>query len=115
MAKPLKAKFGGRVRQIRKVFGWTQEQLAERAGLDYKYIGAVERGERNLSMDNIEKIAKGFAIEPYQLFLFTLENGKLQDENSASKTKLYDLIDKCDPKSRTLLLKISEDIAQWQE
>lgn len=113
MAESLKKKFGQRVRQIRQSLGWTQEQFAERAGLDHKYAGAVERGERNLTISNIEKIAKGFSIEPYQLFLFSLEKGRLQNQVDISKEKIYDLFERCDEKTRTLLLKISQDVASW--
>ncbi|MBB2187847.1 helix-turn-helix domain-containing protein [Gluconacetobacter liquefaciens] len=40
---------GQRIRDLRKNIGWTQEELAERAGIDRSYIGGVERGERNLT------------------------------------------------------------------
>ena len=39
--------FGARVRQLRRAQGWSQETLAERAGLHWTYVGSVERGERN--------------------------------------------------------------------
>ena len=53
---------GQRIRQLRKARDWTQQELAERAGLDYKYVGAIERGERNIALKNIEKIAQGLGI-----------------------------------------------------
>jgi transcriptional regulator with XRE-family HTH domain len=40
---------GRRIREERKVLGWTQEELADNAGIDRSYIGGVERGERNLT------------------------------------------------------------------
>ena len=49
--------FGERVRDIRKIQGLSQEKLAEKADLHNTYIGGIERGERNLSLKNIEKIA----------------------------------------------------------
>lgn len=50
--------FGEKVRSFRKEKGWSQEELAKRAGLHRTYIGSIERSERNVSLINIEKIAK---------------------------------------------------------
>jgi transcriptional regulator with XRE-family HTH domain len=47
---------GTRIRAIRNAKGLTQQNLADASGLDYRYIGALERGERNFSMDTLEKV-----------------------------------------------------------
>lgn len=60
--------FGDRVREIRKAQGLSQEELAERADLHNTYIGGVERGERNLSLKSIEKIAQALKT-PINIFL----------------------------------------------
>ena len=52
-----KCKSTGRVRSAREAHGWSQEQLAEKAHLDRTYIGGVERGERNLALLNVNKLA----------------------------------------------------------
>jgi len=62
--------FGTRLRVLRDRAGLTQERLAFRAGMDRSYIGQVERGEVNLSIDNIAKIAKGLRVHPAELFDF---------------------------------------------
>lgn len=51
-----------RVRALRLARGWTQEQLAERAGVHEKFLGAVERGERNVTLRNIARIARGLGV-----------------------------------------------------
>lgn len=61
--------FGEWVRELRKAQGLSQEELAERAGLHYTYIGGVERGERNLSLKSIEKIVSALRIDIRDLFV----------------------------------------------
>jgi transcriptional regulator with XRE-family HTH domain len=56
------ARFGTRVRDLRKAKGFSQEVFAEQCGLDRTYIGGVERGERNLSLENIALIAKALGL-----------------------------------------------------
>ena len=61
--------FASNVKYYRKERGYSQEHLAELSGLHRTYISALEREKRNISIDNIEKIAKALDIEPYQLLL----------------------------------------------
>ncbi len=49
--------FGRRIRDARDAHEWTQDELASRAGLDRTYVGAIERGERNVALLNINKLA----------------------------------------------------------
>lgn len=60
-------KFGNNLRLIRKDKGLSQEALADIAGLHRTYIGAIERGEQNVSLDNINKVAKALHIKPSSL------------------------------------------------
>jgi len=55
-------RFGNRVRELRKKKGLSQEGLALESGLDRSYVGGVERGERNISQENIEKLAKALGV-----------------------------------------------------
>lgn len=54
--------FGDKVKELRKANRWSQQELAKRAGLHRTYIGSIERSERNVSLINIEKIAKALNI-----------------------------------------------------
>lgn len=64
----IKTFFGGRVRELRKARGWSQEDFAFRVGLDRSYVGGVERGERNISLENIALIAAALEISVSELF-----------------------------------------------
>ncbi|MBI3652956.1 MAG: helix-turn-helix transcriptional regulator [Acidobacteria bacterium] len=64
-----KVAFGERLRQLRKDAGLSQEGLAHKAELDRSYVGAVERGEVNISLINIGILAKAIGVQPYQLLL----------------------------------------------
>jgi ribosome-binding protein aMBF1 (putative translation factor) len=55
-------RFGERVRELRKECGWSQEELALECGLDRTYMGGIERGERNVALRNIEKIADALGL-----------------------------------------------------
>jgi transcriptional regulator with XRE-family HTH domain len=68
-----KAAFGARVKAIRENRGYSQERLAELASLHRTYIGGVERGERNLSLVNIWRIADALGVSPCALFAATVE------------------------------------------
>lgn len=60
--------FGLRVRQLRTERGWSQEAFADRCGLHRTYIGSIERGEQNLSLVNIEKLAATLGVSLAELF-----------------------------------------------
>ena len=58
----VQVRFGERLRQVRSKKGISQEKLAERAGLHRTYVSSVERGERNISLVNIEKLAEALGV-----------------------------------------------------
>ena len=64
----LLASFGNRVRALRLAAEISQEELAMRAGLDRTYVGGVERGERNLTLVNISRLADALGVHPRDLF-----------------------------------------------
>lgn len=68
MKETIQKRFGSKVRRHRNLLGLSQEELAFRSGLHRTYIGGIERGERNPTLFNIEKIAKALEVKPHDLF-----------------------------------------------
>jgi len=60
--------FGRRLAALRKERGWSQERLALESGLARSYLGGVERGQRNIALLNILKLARTLECEPGELF-----------------------------------------------
>jgi transcriptional regulator with XRE-family HTH domain len=67
--RSVKSRFGNTLRQLRDERGYSQEELAERAELHRNYVGGVERGERNVALENIVKLAKALSVPPADLFV----------------------------------------------
>lgn len=63
-------KFGKKIRQLRIDCGYSQERLGEITGLDRTYISGIERGVRNPSLKNIEKLAKALSVKVSELVDF---------------------------------------------
>lgn len=68
MSKTTLEKFGERVREKRRKLGLSQEELAARAGVHRTYIGMIERAEKNITLGNIEKIAKALGVRIAEFF-----------------------------------------------
>ena len=63
----LRLRLGHAIRRLRKDARYSQESFADRCGVHRTYMGAVERGETNISLANIERIARGLRLTPAQL------------------------------------------------
>lgn len=77
---------GNRVRAIRNAKGLTQQNLADLSGLDYRYIGAIERGERNFSIDTLEKVLVALKISLFELAYLGIE----QSEKESARWEAVD-------------------------
>jgi transcriptional regulator with XRE-family HTH domain len=67
--------FAANVRRLRVSVGLSQEALAGRAGLHRTYVSSIERGERNVSIQNIFRIAKALGVDPRELLAADKKNG----------------------------------------
>jgi transcriptional regulator with XRE-family HTH domain len=66
--------FAINLRNARRNQGMSQETLAELAGLHRTYVGAIERGERNVSVDNMERLATAVGHQLYELLMAEVQN-----------------------------------------
>lgn len=64
----MRIRFGKALRARRRKLGLSQEEFADLCGLDRTYVGGIERGERNLALVNIEKLARAFKVSLSDLF-----------------------------------------------
>ncbi|MMZ62929.1 anaerobic benzoate catabolism transcriptional regulator [compost metagenome] len=81
---------GEQVRIIRKSKNYTQEQLGEKVGLPQPYIGGIERGERNISLDTLERILEALEVSPGEFFRGYNDNYFSENEK-AKETVLINL------------------------
>lgn len=86
-------RFGGRLRTIRKAAKISQEDAAEKAHLNAKYLGELERGEKKPSFDVILALAKALNTSPAALFHFEKE----ETDERVLRKKIEALIGKCNP------------------
>lgn len=64
----IRERFGFAVKDRREALGWTQEEFAERAGIHRTYLSDIERGTRNVSLVNIERVATALSLKISELF-----------------------------------------------
>lgn len=105
---------GGRIKEIRKDRGLSQDQLGEKSGFHFSYIGGVERGERNVSLENLAKIAEALNVSLAQLFLFS--RGESNDEKEIVLSEVIGLLQNQDVTNirmaRNVLLEIFSTISE---
>ncbi len=105
--------FGARVRALRLARGLTQQQLAERVEMDWKNLGTIERGQRNVTLGIVARLAEGLAVEPLQLFMFD-RPGIAQEEDIAAAW-LTERLRSFEPRSRALMSAIFRQIVRLAE
>ena len=64
----IKQRFGIKIKELRKLRGLSQEKLANLAEIDRTYLPTIEKGERNVSIEVVEKLARGLDVKVKDLF-----------------------------------------------
>ena len=82
MANEILKLVGQRIRSLRKERGMSQEQLGEKGGFHYSYIGQVERGEKNVSLLNLAKISAALEVSLSQVFTYLDREEKRTDSEN---------------------------------
>lgn len=72
----LQARFGKAVQRLRKQAGYSQEAFADAVGVHRTYMGTIERGEKNISLRNIERLAAALGLSPGQLLSAADDEGQ---------------------------------------
>ena len=67
MSRDLRRALGSNIKRIRALNGLSQEQFADRTGIHRTYVGGIERGERNVTLQTLERIADAFGLDPTAL------------------------------------------------
>lgn len=106
----LARKLGERLRLIRKDKGLSQEQLGELAELHTNYIGQVERGEKNVTIESLEKVVAGLGITMEELFRYI---DPMQHKDDLRQ--INELLISRSSQDRAMVLKIIKNVFNWEE
>jgi len=109
----LREGMGRRLAELRRAARLTQEELASLADIDSKYLGAVERGQKNVSFEVLERLIHALKIEPYEPFLFSLKGRKSQP--AADEDALLALVRRSDKALRPTLIHVLSEIVRLHQ
>lgn len=109
----LREGMGRRLAELRRAARLTQEELASLADIDSKYLGAVERGQKNVSFEVLERLIQALKVEPYEPFLFSLKGRKTLP--AADDDALVALIRKSDKTLRPILIHVLSEIIRLHQ
>lgn len=107
----LSKQIGERLRSLRLNAGLTQERLAERADLHTTYIGQLERGEKNATIESICKLAKALQIAPAQIFAHLPE----PESPPSPAEEIFQLVQECSPREQKALLAILRQLIEYRQ
>jgi transcriptional regulator with XRE-family HTH domain len=112
MYQELPKNVGDRVKKFRKEKEWTLDQLGRETGLHPSTISQIERGKRNLTLNNLQKVAKGLEVELYQLFLFP--DGELVSAEEIDINQVQQLLENVPEQKRELMYQVARTLLNWQ-
>ncbi len=99
------AKIGARIREIRKVKGWSQDELAKRCGISLNFLGNIERGTRKMSMDTFVSLCRALQMDADAL-LWGVPNS-----SETAMQGMWRQMDKKDDDSYSMYIRIMKSVA----
>jgi transcriptional regulator with XRE-family HTH domain len=111
----IKRELGQRIRNLRKRQGMTQEEMADKCGLHWTYIGGLERGERNPTLTTMQKVALGLGVGLTDLIQTKVFQAAAEAEQSQSEGKLMKLLRRRDAQTMDLASGIVREVLHWRE
>jgi len=109
----IRIRLGKRVRELRTSLGWSQEKLGEKADLHPTYVGGIERGERNVSLDNLAKLSRAFQISLSELLEFP--SGDVEKEENLLRVRIQQLIADQDEATLKFFLVVHEQLLEFRK
>ncbi len=102
---------GKNLQQLRRARHLTQEKLADLVKIDPTYLGSVERGEKSVSMDVLERILRALRVDPWEMFCFRL------DSTAAVRPErmIANLAAHADDSVRPLVVDVVHSILRWTQ
>ncbi|WP_236347633.1 helix-turn-helix domain-containing protein [Paenibacillus plantiphilus] len=101
---------GGKVRELRKERGLSQEELGERAGFHFSYVGGLERGERNVSLENLAKVAETLGVDIGELFGYVRDYDKPLTEKEKALQEAFFLLLNRDEKEIQMAINVLTEV-----
>lgn len=102
---------GERIRTLRKEKGYTQESLSEKSGIHVTYISDIERGERNISMETLEKVISALEVNPVEVFRIEgIEGIEERSDKKALMEALASLLAGRQVEEVQMILRLAKDV-----
>lgn len=100
-----------RVNELRRARGWSQQELADKAGCSKMHVSGVERGKRDFSLSLMRRMAKVFGVAPADLLSSADNPGSLGEDEQ----RLVDTYRRADPDKRDDIHRVAEALAPFKE
>ncbi|AIQ38562.1 XRE family transcriptional regulator [Paenibacillus sp. FSL R5-0345] len=101
---------GERIRRLRKDKGLSQEQLAELSGLHTNYVGQVERGEKNLTIETLQKVVVGLGVSLEEFFRY-LDPMKRKD----TLGQIVEMLSERSAQDQVMALRVLQTVLDWEK